>query len=193
MHCIISIHAPAKGATSFHSHPFLLPLFQSTLPRRERPISTILKAVFLFISIHAPAKGATMEPVSWKSITLFQSTLPRRERRSIFFNYIAFTNDFNPRSREGSDRAHSDCCKRCKISIHAPAKGATNAKGAKLTVTDISIHAPAKGATLRPQQNVSCFQHFNPRSREGSDVPALLRSCLIQDFNPRSREGSDVL
>ena len=38
---------------------------------------------------------------------------------------------------------------------------------------------------------IQIAQHFNPRSREGSDeisTPSFLR-CL--DFNPRSREGSD--
>ena len=55
----ISIHAPAKGATSL--------IYQ--------------KPDFWLISIHAPAKGAT---VSWSppvKIYIFQSTLPRRERR----------------------------------------------------------------------------------------------------------------
>ena len=57
---LISIHAPAKGATT----------------RFERNWQ------HLRISIHAPAKGATMH----RNITgvvgfVFQSTLPRRERR----------------------------------------------------------------------------------------------------------------
>ena len=54
--------------------------FQSTLPRRERPIQGILNAL----------KG------------MFQSTLPRRERH-IFFVSESKVNCFNPRSREGSD------------------------------------------------------------------------------------------
>ena len=77
--------------------------------------------------------------------------------------------NFNPRSREGSD---DRSCKRDKKS-------------------DISIHAPAKGATerLEVQQMLSC--DFNPRSREGSDHAASFGSGLICNFNPRSREGSD--
>ena len=54
------------------------------------------------ISIHAPAKGATIVKVLTEAIVKFQSTLPRRERR--FFWCISLDiNNFNPRSREGSD------------------------------------------------------------------------------------------
>ena len=35
------------------------------------------------------------------------------------------------------------------------------------------------------------FLHFNPRSREGSDLKHLPRYNFPTDFNPRSREGSD--
>ena len=56
----------------------------------------------------------------------FQSTLPRRERLPIGWSHPSWSN-FNPRSREGSDvhstgRLSTVLC----ISIHAPAKGATN-------------------------------------------------------------------
>ena len=35
----------------------------------------------------------------------------------------------------------------------------------------ISIHAPVKGATRVQRHRVRrCHQHFNPRSREGSDL-----------------------
>ena len=34
----------------------------------------------------------------------------------------------------------------------------------------ISIHAPAKGATQQKQGKDWLDMHFNPRSREGSDV-----------------------
>ena len=88
-HCfwIISIHAPARGATkdcSFES------LYES-------------------ISIHAPARGATDSVRNEPTPLRFQSTLPRGERLpSNLTKYIQA--DFNPRSREGSDRlltAHS--------------------------------------------------------------------------------------
>ena len=55
-------------------------LFQSTLPRRERPCKMFFD-IFIFV---------------------FQSTLPRRERHCIHSITVAM-DYFNPRSREGSD------------------------------------------------------------------------------------------
>ena len=77
----------------------------------------------------------------------FQSTLPRRERRPHGVN-IRKGDDFNPRSREGSD------------------KNMTR----ETAVIEISIHAPAKGATVHTRKGSALHRNFNPRSREGSDA-----------------------
>ena len=144
-------------------------VFQSTLPRRER-------LSFLVFLLHQK---------------LFQSTLPRRERQDRE-KMIHVCDNFNPRSREGSDRKkslqegkkkisihapakgatkllHTLRCSHQQISIHAPAKGATKRNRLDLTDLEISIHAPAKGATLFGLDDVGLVWHFNPRSREGSD------------------------
>ena len=59
IHRVISIHAPAQGATkaleSFRSDKE----FQSTLPHRERLYPGFSTLLFCAISIHAPAQGAT--------------------------------------------------------------------------------------------------------------------------------------
>ena len=56
--------------------------------------------------------------------------------------------NFNPRSREGSDDDEwLNIYDQLFISIHAPAKGATEASGIQTATGVISIHAPAKGAT----------------------------------------------
>ena len=59
---------------------------------------------------------------------------------------------------------------RCKVSIHAPAGGATGNAFLIEAYTGVSIHAPAGGATPSV-----CFRRlhgrcFNPRSRRGSDT-----------------------
>ena len=54
------------------------------------------------ISIHAPAKGATKSQIDQLAQWTFQSTLPRRERH-LLKNFKVEIQDFNPRSREGSD------------------------------------------------------------------------------------------
>ena len=79
-------------------------IFQSTLPRRERRGLPGGRGCTGDISIHAPAKGATL---SWRCTAgrslQFQSTLPRRERHRSAWAVAACKN-FNPRSREGSDK-----------------------------------------------------------------------------------------
>ena len=55
--------------------------------------------------------------------------------------------DFNPRSREGSDHGCEERNLVLRISIHAPVKGATVAVNDGGKLCEISIHAPVKGAT----------------------------------------------
>ena len=55
---------------------------------------------------------------------------------------------FNPRSREGSDTIYSQIFTTRRISIRAPARGATFSKRLRTSLTDISIRAPARGATM---------------------------------------------
>ncbi len=76
----------------------------------------------------------------------FQSTLPRGERRD---GYIVLEDneDFNPRSREGSDQTVANAMANYIISIHAPARGATTRYAPMCILIGISIHAPARGAT----------------------------------------------
>ena len=145
----------------------------------------------------------------------FQSTLPRGER---LLHLTICTNlcNFNPRSREGSDenwtndyreikdfnprsREGSDCNPPDpqnggqKISIHAPARGATVVDKLVRDRMIISIHAPARGATGDLDALKAQLNNFNPRSREGSDRRKTPAGCWEGDFNPRSREGSDYL
>ncbi len=98
---------------------------------------------------------------------------------------------FNPRARAGRD-AETGCRNQAaQVSIHAPARGATNrrvmvtdketvsihapARGATtpfLTACfsrSVSIHAPARGATLSGAQAMRFSGRFNPRARAGRD------------------------
>ena len=75
------------------------------------------------------------------------------------------TPHFNPHSREGSDGTPEDSFETIAISIHAPAKGATN-------WFVLYVH---------------WSNHFNPRSREGSDSngsSAISRQRLFQSTLP---------
>jgi len=143
----VSIHAPARGATSPLEMRKQRQLFQSTRPRGAR---------------HAPTAATQYG-------AMFQSTRPRGARRRpgsrVHGRYPGFnpraregrdtlwpvrptsSTGFNPRAREGRDlyplHEHVDDA----VSIHAPARGATTYQGFYPFARGVSIHAPARGAT----------------------------------------------
>ena len=100
------------------------------------------------------------------------------------------------------------------VSIHAPARGATQQDHGRLRVRVVSIHAPARGATwfgvddlfgldgFNPRTRTGCDQYkrfavvyvnsFNPRTRTGCDFPILLSATRRACFNPRTRTGCDL-
>ena len=123
---LISIHAPARGATSMAAMGTTLGNgFQSTLPRGERLVKPCcLKYPFNFNP--RSREGSDAE-----------------KRRG---NCMAKVN-FNPRSREGSDGMTAGYGMQAAISIHAPAMGATKDTAETCSRQSISIHAPARGAT----------------------------------------------
>ena len=122
---MISIHAPAKGATRNKMRFQSGNLFQSTLPRRERPSAHARTQQLIKISIHAPAKGATINCPFGFLIVEFQSTLPRRERPGVGYKTnwdILFQSTLPRRERPQFFFLVPELQ---QISIHAPAKGAT--------------------------------------------------------------------
>ena len=94
---------PRRERLHLHTQYLQCYKFQSTLPRRERLVLGRILVLEPGISIHAPAKGATKRMSKSRCSKTFQSTLPRRERRQERIIPPASGN-FNPRSREGSDR-----------------------------------------------------------------------------------------
>ena len=77
----ISIHAPAKGATTRPSWSVCTVTFQSTLPRRERPLCTLSANTTLNFNPRSREGSDLEQPQPRAPQVLFQSTLPRRERR----------------------------------------------------------------------------------------------------------------
>ncbi len=144
-------------------------IFQSTLPRRERPLLLILLKdgehfnprshegsdqephnIYFqpCISIHAPTKGATV-PIAYHFlfIYVFQSTLPREERLQKQYGFEVLDSISIHAPARGATRAFILCSLSSVISIHAPARGATVAGLIYAYNHCISIHAPARGAT----------------------------------------------
>ena len=170
----VSIHAPARGATSIDTPKTDIDgSFQSTRPHgARRP---------------APALAPPL-------LTLFQSTRPHGARQLC-----------SPQEIGGR-----------RVSIHAPARGATRAQLLFPLLRRVSIHAPARGATALRCGNgvrVAAFQSTRPHGARHkgqravehlrqfqSTRPHGARLCGWQmpnadrrGFNPRARTGRDLL
>ena len=124
---LISIHAPARGATTSSSNTMII-IFNFNPRSRE-----------------GSDERLNITDVDFEQ---FQSTLPRGERP---FAPAQFRQKehFNPRSREGSDE------KGCKNNRHRETFQSTLPRGERRNINVvfftgfcISIHAPARGATL---------------------------------------------
>ena len=86
-------------------------------------------------------------PYRQTHICKFQSTRPRRERQQQQAHTDTVT-DFNPRSREGSDTSSPNpMCVASTFQSTLPRRERRNIKGCSVLTIRISIHAPAKGAT----------------------------------------------
>ena len=98
------------------------------------------------VSIHAPAGGATLILSQHQYNAGFQSTRPRGARHGFGHPY---SNDkcFNPRARGGRDTIQPLHNPRIRVSIHAPAGGATG--------TPVVVIGDTR---------------FNPRARGGRDI-----------------------
>ena len=129
------------------------------------------------------------------SIILFQSTLPQGERHGAFDTLAAYLLISSPAPARGATPPEDDDGDLDDISIHAPARGATEKGGAIMAYRiKISIHAPARGATplLTVSRMISC--DFNPRSRKGSDGDKGTddRGCRIISIHAPARGATKL-
>ena len=100
---------------------------------------------------------------------LFQSTLPRGERRA-YPDRSHMPQNFNPRSHEGSD-GHGTASLRRQHNFNPRShEGSDIIRLAESLGMRISIRAPARGATTVSVCAEFSGSNFNPRSREGSDI-----------------------
>ena len=192
-------------------------IFQSTLPRGERRASAARTPKRKTISIHAPARGATKDLLRKVNLPEISIHAPARgathaiRTRCFRFGY------FNPRSREGSDvlgmsiyhcsikfqstlprgerlKLLTEYKSTSLISIHAPARGATELSFLVLPPISISIHAPARGATLHHLLVFfgRCqFQSTLPRGeRRGVFVPLALHQLISIHAPARGATGN---
>ena len=104
---LISIRAPARGATNSVGK-FQFDILDFNPRSREGSDQKPQYGLrYFLISIRAPARGATKQTVDSNFFWAFQSALPRGERRFAPSPTLPWAEDFNPRSREGSDRSQT--------------------------------------------------------------------------------------
>ena len=141
-------------------------VFQSTHPRGVRLVNLVTGAGDGMVSIHAPAWGATFGNNAEDAVRKwFQSTHPRGVRLVITLPPPARGPSFNPRTRVGCDLLRRGLIGLIRVSIHAPAWGATGRIHTIGAASDVSIHAPAWGATPTLQLSIRqiMFQSTHPR------------------------------
>ena len=166
----ISIHAPAKGATWYMSKH---KKSQKNFNPRSREGSD---------------DGATLSP---PANVYFN---PRSREGSDLQSRSAFrcsSHNFNPRSREGSDEFHCHKHLHSTISIHAPAKGATATANESVFLCKFQSTLPRRERPhrIRWSPKPARFQSTLPRRERRS---ADRCRPAHPHFNPRSREGSDL-
>jgi len=153
-----------------------LHLFQSTLPRGERQIRHDEFIDKWLVSIHAPPWGATLSPSQPnQNHHGFQSTLPRGERLPLAQLHPNHVMRFNPRSPVGSDTYQNRRdFKAIYVSIHAPPWGATRSSSQILVSKNKFQSTLPRGE--RPRAFSAWNLHkssFNPRSPVGSDLDIM--------------------
>ena len=123
----ISIHAPTRGATVPASASHSSVVFQSTLPREERP-GSFPAAVGLMLHFNPRSHERSDE-----ELTALMNTV---------------NISIHAPTRGATDSRLDNVEEYQYISIHAPTRGATDELGNPVEDVDISIHAPTRGATI---------------------------------------------
>ena len=122
---MVSIRAPAGGATGATADTYrALAWFQSTPPQGGRLYKVETVGSCWNVSIHAPAGGATQLWRDCSQRQKFQSTPPQGGRQKTQ-RVLKHTSCFNPRPRRGGDITMITFFNYNYVSIHAPAGGAT--------------------------------------------------------------------
>jgi len=185
----VSIHAPARGATHY-----------------GEPVWVVED-----VSIHAPARGATCETENHRDSSRGFNPRARAGRDGIAGSPATRASRFQstrPRgARHHRDQNHALAL---DVSIHAPARGATQSESEYGTIPVsfnpraragrdahqsvrvnprrlVSIHAPARGATSAPLAltNIFWFQSTRPRGARHLPFPSHATSAVFQSTRPR--------
>ena len=188
---LVSIHAPAWGATQVCYYHHRNNRFQSTHPHGVRlgslPLSSA-KQGFQSTHPHGVRHILTLRKAQ---ALQFQSTHPHGVRHNSLSPFTPFFAVSIHAPAWGATFTFTPVVAMAAVSIHAPAWGATTDKIVAGQAAAVSIHAPAWGATsvtaLR-QYPVARFQSTHPH---GVRLTCLKIRAVSRSFNPRTRMGCD--
>ena len=144
----VSIHAPAWGASRHVQRPASARQFQSTPPRGGRPMPIRSPTSWRSVSIHAPAWGASWCWFFIFSRYRFQSTPPRggRQRASSAWPGSFRFQSTPPRGGRHAGTQSGACW--AKVSIHAPAWGASKTLWKSTSPTTFQSTPPRGGRQI---------------------------------------------
>ena len=187
---MISIHAPAKGATllkcssrsdgrdfnprsregSDHDKGRCEGNGDDFNPRSREGSDPATPPSWKIQRDFNPRSREGSDTTTWQPRQTSYNFNPRsREGSDCISSFTAHSlADFNPRSREGSDSLVCGIYDGSDISIHAPAKGATSRKCSSLIWQSFQSTLPRRERQRR-STDWGNGRNFNPRSREGSD------------------------
>ena len=171
VHVVVSIHAPARGATGGEYGLFLLARVSIHAPARGATVNLSPPVPPSEVSIHAPARGATDIPAAVVSHREVSIHAPAR----------------------GATLTGGWLQNSAKVSIHAPARGATKGWENCFTVERFQFTRP-QGARLwmvADLQPWRVFQFTRPQGARRTAGPPNAPSSPAC-FNSRARKGRDA-
>ena len=212
---MVSIHAPARGATG----PCLCRIYRlrcfNPRTREGCDLRGNDPGQRVLVSIHAPARGATSVCTTSSAIAWFQSTHPRGVRpiaqsilishqlfqsthprgvRLMLYEFLIFLSEFQSTHPRGVRHA-VDCHVTMvfTVSIHAPARGATRPGAAQNTNNAFQSTHP-RGVRLEDvidKDVLAEFQSTHPRGVRRFPMAVAAYMMLFQSTHPRGvRLGS---
>ena len=161
----VSIHAPARGATS-----------RRLIPNAVR-----------IVSIHAPARGATSDRARPGWLRKFQSTRPRGARLECSRRAICRVLVSIHAPARGATNGNLDGLRLCQVSIHAPTRGAT-IRRSKLRLLVLFQSTRPRGARLGvplAALGFTEFQSTRPRGARPNAFDFQFVTFQFQSTRPR--------
>ncbi len=208
---VVSIRAPAWGATLTPSLAYQEMEFQSAPPRGGRPCLAEWGYPMTVVSIRAPAWGATAlpdlpwvrSPVSIRAPAWGATGRQDGPGGQVHVSIRAPAWGATGPGPFGSDRRVVSIrapawgatpvqwrwARRLRVSIRAPAWGATGDHHHREDRRRVSIRAPAWGATAHSFGFMLPPLSFNPRPRVGGDEYGLPRTSLTAQFQSAPPRG----